>query len=458
MASTDLNLKSILFQDTLRSKPVRENFIDIQNNYNALRSEVYASIASTASEVVSARDGFDNLSDNINARKIWGGGVATGGIVTAQGTPGNTVYISTGAAICPNGVGVEWGGASSNTIAVITKPRYLVAVINSDDTLSLELGGTADDPILPVLGRTQRALGIVYQNTASPAVINNSDIRDARRQGCLYNNQYYWKIQDAVNDVTGTIGGTINVGPGNYYEDVDIKSKSNLTLDFDNDANLYRVADANYAIQCINTAGSLQTNVKIKGGSLWGNGKAGNKELFHAEYIDSLFVDDVIFDGNTAGTAAYLNMFLENCNEYRVDRNLFFGTTGDIDYASVHASSGTGAEIVSSVHEGEHLFRKVYEIGDWNMNSVGAINVAHGLDHKKVLAISLIVRNDADSTRYMGAPQGFDDVSSEELDLRIFAIDSTNVQLSRQLNGFFDSVNFETTSYNRGWLIIDYLR
>ncbi len=58
MSSSDLNLNSVGFQNQLRSKPVRENFTDIENNFNALRAEVYASIASTASFSASIRACF----------------------------------------------------------------------------------------------------------------------------------------------------------------------------------------------------------------------------------------------------------------------------------------------------------------------------------------------------------------------------------------------------------------
>jgi hypothetical protein len=339
MASQDLNLNSILFQNQLRSKPIRENFTDIQNNFNALRAEVNAGIASTASEVTSARDGYDTLSKNINARQVWGGGVATGGVVLAQGTPNNTVYVNTGAGICPNGVGVEWDGASSNTVAAVTKPRYIVAVVNSDNTLSLELGATADDPFLPPLTNTQRALGIIYQGTASPAVFNNSDIKDARRQGCLYNDKYYFKINDAVNDVLSTLGGKIEIGAGHYYEDVDLKGKSNLELRFNTDANLYRIADSNYAIQCLNTASSVQTNLKIKGGNFDGNGKQGNKELIKIDYTDELTILGSKFDNNNNSTATYINLTLDNCNDFLVDNISLFDGVGSIDRQTANATA-----------------------------------------------------------------------------------------------------------------------
>jgi hypothetical protein len=346
--SQDLNLNSIAFQNQLRSKPLRENFTDIQTQFNLLRSEVNATIASTASEVTSARDGFTTLSENINARSIFNNGIATGGEVTAQGTPDNTVHINTGSGICPNGIGVEWVGADSNTIGVALKPRYNVAVINSDDTLSIELGGTADDPVLPTISTTQRPLASWLQGTSGTVTVSNSDIKDARQQGCMYKNKWYWKIQDAVDSVTSTIGGEIYIGAGNYYEDVDLSGLSNIALIFDNHANLYRPSDSNYAIQCINTVGSTQTNVKILGGNLYGNSKQGNKELMKIEYTDNFFLDNILFDGNTSSTATDKNLSINQCNNCIIGKIMPLNSTGTIDFATVNVANSTQIRSVFS--------------------------------------------------------------------------------------------------------------
>jgi microcystin-dependent protein len=176
--SNDLNLNSIIYQSALRSKPIRENFTDIQNNFNLLRAEVYASIASTASEVVSARGGFSALIDNINVRSIYGYGVNTGGVITQSGTPNNTVLFSAGNGICPDGSGVSWLGGTSATIGVVTKPRYGVAVINNDSSFAIEWGATATSPSVPLTSSSQLPLASIYQNTTSPVIITDSLINN----------------------------------------------------------------------------------------------------------------------------------------------------------------------------------------------------------------------------------------------------------------------------------------
>ncbi len=94
---------------------------------------------------------------------------------------------------------------------------------------------------------------------------------------------------------------------------------------------------------------------------------------------------------------------------------------------------------------------KVVDIGDWNMDSDISVNPAHGLTLADIRDVSVIIRNDADTHRYSishdaaGIAQG-----------RWF-ITATTLDLSRTLSGFFDSINFDSTSYNRGWITITYV-
>jgi hypothetical protein len=77
--SNNLNLRSIEFKTPRRSRPVRENFDDVQTNYNALRSEVNAALAGASiGEVAAARDGFSVLGDRLrNQAVLLGDGVIT---------------------------------------------------------------------------------------------------------------------------------------------------------------------------------------------------------------------------------------------------------------------------------------------------------------------------------------------------------------------------------------------
>lgn len=111
---------------------------------------------------------------------------------------------------------------------------------------------------------------------------------------------------------------------------------------------------------------------------------------------------------------------------------------------------GTGAGVMHT---------KIINIGDWNMNTndaTAAPAIAHGLTATKIRSVSVIIQSDAGvpydlrggtggSTQALVAAQGN------------FQINATNVLLYRLSAGTFDSTDFNQTSFNRGWITIDYI-
>jgi hypothetical protein len=178
--SSNLDLNVINFQNNLRSKPHRDNFTDIENNFNELRTEVYASIASTASEVVSARNNFGNLSDNIQERKLFGNVIdGTGGYIVTNSS-GLTVSITKGSGIV-NGVGVYHNTSATGSVSIPSTAgfsRVDVVHINSDNSRTITTGtptsGTASQP---TSASTQMAVAKwkVYDTTGT--ISNITDLR-----------------------------------------------------------------------------------------------------------------------------------------------------------------------------------------------------------------------------------------------------------------------------------------
>ena len=102
---------------------------------------------------------------------------------------------------------------------------------------------------------------------------------------------------------------------------------------------------------------------------------------------------------------------------------------------------------------GTILRKKVIDIGDWDMDATTSLNVAHGLsatEWKTIRTITGIIRNDA-NTSYFPVTNAGDD-----LDVIIANFNSTNIAMSRKLTGTYDSTLFNATSYNRGWITIEY--
>jgi hypothetical protein len=88
-------------------------------------------------------------------------------------------------------------------------------------------------------------------------------------------------------------------------------------------------------------------------------------------------------------------------------------------------------------------------LGDWNMQSVDSISVAHGIaDFSKIIIAFARVRNDANTS--------YTDVYSGEGASIIW--DATNVIITIRGDGgdFFESTDYNSTSYNRGDMTIIY--
>ncbi|MEE9354206.1 MAG: hypothetical protein V3U75_01315 [Methylococcaceae bacterium] len=104
----------------------------------------------------------------------------------------------------------------------------------------------------------------------------------------------------------------------------------------------------------------------------------------------------------------------------------------------------------------DHMVRtKVINIGDWNMVSTANKLVAHGLTLANIRSVNVTVRNDAD-TVYNPVVSTYV-AGGTEIDLWIAQITATNVSLNRRNGSTYDDVAFDSTSYNRGWVIIIYV-
>lgn len=182
-----LNLKQVIFQSALRSRPVRDNFTEIQNAVNDQQEQIDLMLTPPAgSEVTNARDYYSVLRDRIRASGLAGGNkLVSGGVVSEQGTPDMTVAVSAGTAIV-NGIGCTWAGASSGTITAPTagNNRYDVVVINSDNTLSIVAGTESATPIAPAITASQKALALIYLTDATTEITNTEIVNVYRGFTC----------------------------------------------------------------------------------------------------------------------------------------------------------------------------------------------------------------------------------------------------------------------------------
>lgn len=101
---------------------------------------------------------------------------------------------------------------------------------------------------------------------------------------------------------------------------------------------------------------------------------------------------------------------------------------------------------------------KTLDIGDWNIPNDRFVTVLHGLtltEWKTIRTVNVIIRSDAD-TKYV--PLASISAYAGVIDGGVTYIDSSGIQISRTDGGEFDNAAYSTTSFNRGWITIEYTK
>lgn len=182
------------------------------------------------------------------------------------------------------------------------------------------------------------------------------------------------------------------------------------------------------------------------------------------------FISDVATHAAATGTAVHGLGTMSTKNIAALDATILPASDGTINLGSAGAGEkkfgGVCADWVyagqiyvgsdaSYIKQGndvtEPINRKIVEIGDWNMDSTGGVSVAHGLTLSKIRNVSVLVRSDDGS---FVAPLNY---SSGGSSAGTWSVDATNVVLGRTASGSFDGSTWDATSYNRGWIILEYV-
>jgi hypothetical protein len=156
--------------------------------------------------------------------------------------------------------------------------------------------------------------------------------------------------------------------------------------------------------------------------------------------------DSVTFPGNVSAGNLSLGGALTTSGAYA----LTLTTTGATNITL--PTTGT----LATTDATNPIRTRVVEIGDWNMDTATSKSVTHGLDVTKIIGVSGVIRNDTDSNRYALTPGMYVKVTSNHLQAWITSIVSTVIYLEHA-GEQYNNTNFDSTSYNRGWLVIQYL-
>ena len=95
---------------------------------------------------------------------------------------------------------------------------------------------------------------------------------------------------------------------------------------------------------------------------------------------------------------------------------------------------------------------KIINIGDWNMNVAPFAQIPYDIPEDKIRSINVLIRNDEGKTLYpLDYGQGVNGITGT------YSIRELDIVLGRAEGFLFDSNMFESTSYNRGWIVIGYV-
>jgi hypothetical protein len=101
---------------------------------------------------------------------------------------------------------------------------------------------------------------------------------------------------------------------------------------------------------------------------------------------------------------------------------------------------------------------ETYEIGDWNMDTATFKVVTYTTTQTGApVAISGVLRSDTGFYYPIHAASLGSDGTNVNPQVNIQAFGDGEIYMARTTGGDFDGSNFDSTSYNRGWITITYL-
>lgn len=171
------------------------------------------------------------------------------------------------------------------------------------------------------------------------------------------------------------------------------------------------------------------------------------------EAVDGTFTKVTTFDPR--GNKDFLNG--STADTYEKNRGVISGLAGSLAFngntffdLSNQASSLPDVGI-------KPLSKKIIEIGDWNMDTLLAVSVAHGLGtnvFKNVRNVEVVIRNDDDNV--YSQLDSYDPLETDPIGGGVTAITSAVISLSRSDAGKYNDTDFDSTSFNRGFITIEF--
>lgn len=229
------------------------------------------------------------------------------------------------------------------------------------------------------------------------------------------------------------------------------------------------------AIQITNSPGTVNISLNAAARSMKiltfdasGNVEAvvdmGDYQGNHAGAGTAYVVRDIVKDA--AGDMGLNNIY--RCNEGHTSSASMASDTSKwdviIDVADVEASATAAAASETAAAASAAAAaasaatipnQEILQIGDWDMDADTGTQqktVAHGLpDYTKFRRVTVTILSDGGS---VGAD--FNAYNPLQTALQNIAWNATNIILTRATDGSFDNDSYNSTGFNRGWIVIDY--
>lgn len=181
---------------------------------------------------------------------------------------------------------------------------------------------------------------------------------------------------------------------------------------------------------------------------------------------DDFFVRTVTFDAR--GSKTFKDASVNNT--YEKVRGVLSGASGSLDITVALRLEDKIVQLIAtnSLQEFSHanlggVKQKYIELGDWNMDANQSLqfNVTSvlSLDPTKIIGYSAIIKGDVGSARE-GETYQFEKnqtTSGGSISMTNFGGGVFAIALVRDTGGFFDNTDFDATSFNRGWLIVNHI-
>lgn len=162
------------------------------------------------------------------------------------------------------------------------------------------------------------------------------------------------------------------------------------------------------------------------------------------------------YGAGASATHRYIGGLYKNAGGNYTNKYVFASLNQNSKEIKVFANGRMEIPGLRTHNDSTHPFlqTKIIEIGDWNMDTTPSKTVAHGLTGSHIRGWEIYIRRDADE---WSDSEGLNKFSRFFGGLGLYSrVGNTDIFMDRDGGSLFDSIVYNATPYNRGWIFIWY--